>query len=63
MDEGVLAGGVVMVDAVDEAGMTLALANQRKKKLMPVLTLKPGGMIPVSINTSAQPRKPSIGNS
>jgi hypothetical protein len=63
LDKVVLAGGEVMVDAVDKAGMTLAPANQRKKRLMPALTLKPGGMIPVSIITSAQPRKPSIGNS
>ena len=61
MDEGVPAGGVVMVDVVDEERM--ALTNQCKKKLMPVPTLKPRGMIQVNTNTSAQPRKPSIGNS
>ena len=61
MDEVVLAGGMVMVDAVDEPG--IPLANQRKKRLMPVLTLQPRGTTPVSINSSDQPRKPSIGNS
>ena len=67
MDKVVLAEGMVMVDvmvdAVDVAEMTPAPANLRKKRLMPVLTLRPSTMMAVSINSSAQPREPSIGNS
>ena len=57
MDKVVPAGGVMVVDV---AAMTNAPANRRKKRLMPVLTLRPRGMMAVSINSLAQPREPNI---
>ena len=63
MDEVVMAEDVVMVDVVEEVEMTPAPANRRKKRLMPVLTLRPFIMMAVSINSSVQPREPNIGNS
>ena len=61
MDEVVLAGGVVMVDIVDKAG--IPLASQRRKRLMRDPISKPRGTIPTSINNFLPPRKPNIGNS
>ena len=55
-------GEVMVVDVVDAAEMTYALANRRKKRLRPVLTLRPSIMMAMSINSSVQPREPNIGN-
>ena len=63
MDEVVLAEGKVMVAVVDEAEMTSTPANRRKKRSMPVLTLRPSIMMAMSINSSVQPSEPNIGNS
>jgi len=63
LDEVDLAGGVVIVEAKDEAGMTIAPASQRRKRLMPKLISKPSTMITVCTHAFPPPRKPSIGNS
>ena len=59
MGEVVPAGGVVVVD---EGGVTVPPASQLRKKLMPVLTLKPSATMSVSTNNFPPQRKPNIGN-
>ena len=60
--EVVPAGGAVVVDAAVVMTRAMTHASRRNKKSMPVLILKPRGMIPESTNSLAQPRKPNIGN-
>ena len=63
MDKVDQAGGVAMVDAADKAGMTIAPASQRRKRLMPKPISKPSTMIAVCTHAFPPLRKPIIGNS